>query len=582
MPDTEPDDGGWPAWGRADSRHGDSGDAVHDHRERALIQRAEQMQGSHDEDDAVDRLRLDYDTTPYVSDAFPQSAPGHLGAIAHVFGLATPDTSTARVLEIGCAAGGNLIPFAATHPRARVVGVDLSQVQIDHGRRMVEALGLDNVELFAGDIAGMDLNSLGQFDFVIAHGVYSWVPETVQDAILSAFRRLLAPEGVAYLSYNVYPGWKAKEVMRDAMMLASGASSTPDAKVRDARRMVDFLEEVAPSDGVLARVLAEFKARDEGFGDPYLLHDELETFNAPCYFYEMVGRAGQHGLGYLAEAHPQMMFPSNHGPKVAEYLHEKCGGVQVLVEQYLDFAANRTFRETLLVHAERASQIRYAPDPSRFARLHFAAWTPAVDGQTRMDHSRQEYEVADGATLFTNDPGLKATLEALNDRWPWTLSRDELVNAVRERLESAGFTPSVDLADHVDNLLGVLIVQGHARYRLNPVLPDAVPAGALRLDEPIRRMAKLTRGDGGASIFNLWHEPLMPSAVDRRLLPLLDGTRDRDALLEALLAIHGEDPIPVECDGTPVVGAAEVRSALERHVDTLPERLAELKLLRVA
>jgi SAM-dependent methyltransferase len=547
--------------------------------EQALTQPTDQVQGT---DDAVDRLRADYDSTPYTSDAFPQSAPGQLAAIAHVFGLTTAEVPTARVLEIGCAAGGNLIPFAATHPQARVVGIDLSQVQIDQGRTRVADLGLDNVELIAGDVARMDLATLGSFDFIIAHGVYSWVPENVQDAILSAFRLLLAPEGVAYVSYNVYPGWKAKETMRDAMLLASGASATPEQKVRDAREMVDFLEEVAPSGGVLARVVAEFKARDEGFGDSYLLHDELEAFNAPCYFYEMVGRAGAHGLTYLAEAHPEMMFPSNHGPKVAEHLLAKCHGSQVLVEQYLDFVANRTFRETLLVHAERAPQIHYQPDPSRYGRLHFAAWTPVVDGPTRMDHSRQEYEVADGATLFTNDPGLKATLEALNARWPWTLSRQELVDDVHARLVSAGFTPRANLPAEVDNLIGVLIVQGHARYRLDPVLPEPDPPHApLRLDEPLRRMAELSRGYGDASIFNLWHEALILWPVDRHLLPLLDGTLDRDALVEAILAIDNADPIRIERDGQQVFGEEARHDALVEAVDTLPQRLAEMKLLRV-
>src|SRR4029077_18165109 len=76
----------------------------------------------------------------------------------------------------------------------------------------------------------------GNFDFIIAHGVFSWVPAEVQEALLSTFRRLLAPEGVAYMSYNVYPGWKAKEIVRDAMLLASGDSVTPEEKVREARR----------------------------------------------------------------------------------------------------------------------------------------------------------------------------------------------------------------------------------------------------------------------------------------------------------------------------------------------------------
>ena len=101
----------------------------------------------------IEGLRADYDTTPYTSDAFPQSAPGRLAAIAHVFGLDTPDLATARVLEIGCASAGNLIPFAAMYPRARVVGVDLSEVQIAHGRARAAALGVENLELIAADLA---------------------------------------------------------------------------------------------------------------------------------------------------------------------------------------------------------------------------------------------------------------------------------------------------------------------------------------------------------------------------------------------------------------------------------------------
>src|ERR1700739_2942402 len=143
--------------------------------EHALSQSADQAHPTSDVDDAVSRLRADYDMTPYTSSSFPQSAPGQLAAIAYLFGLDTPEVATARVLEIGCAAGGNLIPFAAAHPQARVVGIDLSQVQIDHGRTRVRALGLDNLQLLVGDIARVNLAELGEFDFVIAHGVYSWV-----------------------------------------------------------------------------------------------------------------------------------------------------------------------------------------------------------------------------------------------------------------------------------------------------------------------------------------------------------------------------------------------------------------------
>ncbi|MBV8967021.1 MAG: class I SAM-dependent methyltransferase [Mycobacteriaceae bacterium] len=527
----------------------------------------------------MSRLRADYDMTPYISNSFPQSAPGRLAAIAYLFGLDTPEVATSRVLEIGCAAGGNLIPFAAAHPSARVVGIDLSQVQIDQGRARAESLGLDNLQLLAGDIARMNLAELGQFDFVIAHGVYSWVPPEVQDALMSAFQTLLAPDGVAYVSYNVYPGWKSKEILRDAMLLASDGSVTPEEKVRKARRMIDFLEEGTAPDSSLAKVVADSRAHALGFGDSYLLHDELETFNDPCYFSEMLEHASENGLAFLAEAYPEKMIPANYRPKVAEYVHDMCGGDQLLVEQYLDFVADRTFRETLLVHSERAPQIRYTPPRSRYRRLHIAAHMPPGAEPTRLDHSRQEYPYPDGATLFTNDPGIKAALDALTARWPATLSWHELVTQVQTRLVSAGFAHRDNLGDHIDGLLEVLILQGQARFRLEPVVLE-VAQEPLRLDETARRMAELTRTEANASTFNLWHETVPLSTVDRHLLPLLDGSRDRMALVQALLAVDGDDAIHIERDGRPLSGEAERRVALTEYVDTLPQRLAEMMLLR--
>jgi SAM-dependent methyltransferase len=207
---------------------------------------------------------------------FPQSAPGHLAAIAHLFGLEVPDVSTARVLEIGCSAGGNLIPFAAWHPEARAVGIDLSQVQIDQGRRRVAALGLRNVELFQADIAQIDPAALGTFDLVVCHGVYSRVPEHVQQAILSAFRAALAPDGIGYHSYNVYPCWKAREIVRDAMLLRGGAMTSPQEKVSYARGMIDFLEEVAPADSVLAKALSDYRA--QGNLTDHYLHEDMKSW----------------------------------------------------------------------------------------------------------------------------------------------------------------------------------------------------------------------------------------------------------------------------------------------------------------
>jgi hypothetical protein len=470
--------------------------------------------------------------------------------------LDAPDVAHSSVLEIGCAAAGNLIPFAAEHPLARTVGIDLSEVHIDQGRRRVRALGLDNIELIQSDIAHVDLAALGQFDFIICHGVYSWVPDEVQEAILTACGQLLCPDGVAYVGYNTYPGWKAKEIVRDAMLLSVSASTTIDEKVRRARGMVDFLQKVAEPDSVLAKALNDYQLMAATAGDYYLLHEELEIFNTPCYFRDFVDRARAHGLDYLAEAQPEYTFAHNYGATVVDHLLDYADD-QVLLEQHLDFVVNRHFRQTLLVRAERAPRISRTLVRTRCRRMHFAASLP--------HHA-------------THDPALNAAIDALTDRWPWTLSWQELVDATRARLACVDIEPAPDIEARIDGLLECLIIQGQARYRLDPVLPE-LARWPVRLNEAARRMAELTREDTDAFVFNHWHELLPLSAVDRYLLPLLDGRRDRQALLEALMNVVDQGLIRIDRDDGQTLDEEGIRDVLTQQIDALPQRLTEMKLM---
>jgi SAM-dependent methyltransferase len=524
-----------------------------------------------------DELLAAYEAAPYESYAHPQSAPGHLAALAWVFGLDAPRVSTARVLELGCASGGNLLPFAAAHPRSEAVGIDLSPVQIEQGRSRIRELGLDNIELVEGDIGHLDAAALGRFDYVIAHGVYSWVPDDVQEAMLAACRRLLAPSGIAYLSYNVYPGWKAKEIVRDAMLLGIAQGAGPEEQVRHARDMVDFLQKVAHPDTVLARALADYQAMAAQTDDYYLLHEELEVINSPCYFRDMAARAHAHGLEYLAEARPEFMFVQNYGSIVSDRLSNGYARDRVLLEQHLDFVVNRRFRETLFVRAERAPHISYRLQRSRFERLHFASWTPPLAGETTLDSEKQPFGHA-AMSFVVQDAGIKAAVDALNARWPWTLTRADLLATVRGRLAAADIDEQSDLDGRIDSLLELLIVQGHARIRLEAVSPLA--AGVpIQLAPEIRRMVRLAGADGESFVFNPWHEFLALSSVDRYLVPLLDGHNDRQALLDTLLDLFRNNVIHIEHDGQHVLDEQAAGQLLCEHVDTLPQRLADLKLL---
>jgi methyltransferase-like protein len=248
-----------------------------------------------------------------------------------------------------------------------------------------------------------------------------------------------------------------------------------------------------------------------------------------------------------------------------------------LLEQHLDFVINGMFRQTLFVHTERRPQIRRRVNRSRFRRLHFPSWTPPLAGETPLDTSEQPYGHS-GMSFISADPAVKAALDALNARWPWTISRGQLLATVRARLTAAGIDGQGDFEGQIESLLEILIVQGHARIPLDPVAPAA--AGIpIWLTPAVRRMAAMMRDDNDAFVFNPWHEMVPLSPVDRYLIPLLDGRHDRQALLSEILDMLGQSAIRIEQDGVQVVDERAAREILAEEVDTLPQRLADLKLL---
>lgn len=157
-----------------------------------------------------------YDRVPYKSHPFRQSHPDRLAVIATLHGMSPPPIERARVLELGCASGGNLLPIADQFPEGTFLGLDLSSRQIQDGQRLIERAGLKNVELRHQDILTFDAPP-ESFDYILCHGVFSWVPDAVQRKILDICGKCLSPNGVAYVSYNTYPGWHMRGMVRDIM-----------------------------------------------------------------------------------------------------------------------------------------------------------------------------------------------------------------------------------------------------------------------------------------------------------------------------------------------------------------------------
>src|SRR5216683_3356410 len=294
-------------------------------------------------------LSTGYDVVPYPSFSHPLSHPDHLSTLATLFGMEPAPVDRCRVLEIGCASGGNLIPMAVGLPGSEFIGIDLSERQVVAGQAVVEDLGLKNIDL--RHLSLLDVApDLGRFDYVIAHGVYSWVPAPVRDKLLFICREQLTPNGITYVSYNTYPGWHTRGVVRDMMRYHTRRLDDPKTVVDQARALLTFLAKSVPVEGGVygAMIRQEENAlRDKSAAS--LLHDELEEVNEPVYFHQFIGEAERAGLQFLCEADVSSTFGLQLPPGVSTEL-AKMGNDPLVQEQYLDFLTNRKFRQTLLCH----------------------------------------------------------------------------------------------------------------------------------------------------------------------------------------------------------------------------------------
>ncbi len=468
-------------------------------------------------------LWTSYEQFPYESLPFAQTHPERIAALARLFGLAAAPVERARVLEIGCAAGGNIVPLAATLPDAQFVGVDFSGVQIRDGLQLVEALGLANIRLLEMDIASFD-ESYGRFDYIVAHGVFSWVPTQVQDAILALCARQLAPQGIAYISYNALPGWGLRGAVRAAMRYQTAQFRDPATRIQQARAMLEFLAASAARDtSPYAMMLRAEAEHVRSRRDYYIFHEYLEEVNDPLYFHEFVERAGRHGLRYLAEADFSRMFTHDLAPEAAQALARIAPDL-VKREQFLDFLRNSTFRQTLLVHEEARPERKIAP--WRMAQLFVGSRLRPTQDPVPLDtDAPAEFRVPAGGTFTAHARVAKAALVVLSEHWPAWIGFEALC-------ATAGARARLEVTDeHRGHLAATLLnVFAAGMAELHSVPPPFVlTPGAQPTVSPLVRV----QAARGPNVTNLRHEPLDMAESARQFLARADGSRSRQALAQA-------------------------------------------------
>lgn len=524
-----------------------------------------------------------YDKQVYTSNAFHFSSPGHLRAAAHLWGLDSVPLENARVLELGCAGGGNLLPFAIAYPNAHVVGVDLSSVQVEQGKEVVQALGLKNLHLHAMSLTDIT-KEFGQFDYIIAHGVFSWIPPEVREAMLRVVRDNLSPDGIGYISYNTYPGWKAGDIVRDAMLLHSHNATTDDDKLASAKAVLNLLSEGISSSNALAPSLRAAVTQLRKHSDYYIAHEYLEIFNNPCYLLEFVNLADQHGLTHVGDADPHLEMSVTYSQNVQ--LHHSLialGQPRAMRQQYLDFAVGRNFRKSLLVHNERGNQIMGSPDMGRLSDLRWASYFTPFEPDTKLPKGQKAFRNHRNNPLYSNDAVVLATINALTDAWPRSLSFDELHNAISTSLPSAQDDTARRTA--LQNALQTLFRLNTLRYTLEASpydqdtdTPSHNPAllGTAHLLYERRKDPSF-----GVGLHNLWHETINIQLKDAEafLMPYINGEHTRKQLATLLRDALTQGTVPAT-DGKSLKGQRNLDATADKMVGKLLDLLKRNGLLK--
>ncbi|HET9955239.1 MAG TPA: class I SAM-dependent methyltransferase [Polyangiaceae bacterium] len=502
-----------------------------------------------------------YDEVPYQSHPFLRSHPRWLATIGAVFGMTAPAPDRARVLELGCASGGNLIPMAESLPDSQCVGVDLSSRQIQDGQRFRQASGLSNVELKQASILDID-ESYGQFDYIICHGVYSWVPRNVQQRILEICGKLLTPQGLAYVSYNTLPGWGMLGVLRDMMRFHASRFTEPSRQIAQSKALLNVLAKLVPSeDNPYGMLLKQSSQKLRDAADWYIYHEHLEENNDPVYFHEFVTRAGMAGLQFLGEADLLSMLTNRLPPEVQAALKEVSTNI-VHSEQYVDFFRNRTFRETIL--CRRSVALNRVIDAEKIKPLSFAT---DLEAQASPVDVRNPGEVTFSApqrpSVGVSDPIFKAALVALRAAWPRYVPVLELQAQVRGRLELAPASEQ-NTREFIDRLW--------SWYTNHLVQMTSTPVHCANSASERPVASAVARGQlslGRTLLTDLLHRPVRLSAFEAAVLQRLDGSHDRAALSQALAGNRAVQELL----------AKEGRS-LDASVQTALNRFAGLALLK--
>ena len=505
--------------------------------------------------------RLGYPGQPYL-----YTHPARLSGLSALAGGPTPLVENARILELGCGDGINLLSLAAQLPGAIAIGIDGSEEAISKARRHAQHLRLDTVEFIEADLATYTTDMT--FDYIIAHGVYSWVEEPIRRKILNLISTALAPEGLAYVSYNITPGWHLRNIVRDAMLFGTPQDAAPTYQIKRATEITRDLAGAIPQTLLHGRV---FKTFAEHLGDtsaPLLFHDFLAPENHPISHAQFSTECQRYGLSWLMESAASDI----RHPELPEALLTWIGThrSESTQQALLDHAYGRDFRRSILVHSS-VKAARPSSLSSVLRQMHVALRAPAPEPIDIRQGVGLTLPTPRGQRTFT-ETHEKGLIAALGASFPASRPVSTLALLVNELC--GPFSEEYFTVDALTELLITL-----AEREMLDILTEARKAPSPNYGRPrTYRVAAYELRRHTHRVTTRFHEQVSLDPLDHYLLQQCDGS-PIEQLIEAAVdkLLTGEIPL------LPQSIRAQVDPTLEERLGSLVtdrvERLGEVGLL---
>jgi len=488
--------------------------------------------------------RIPYDAIPYIGAIAPNTSPAHM-AICLLWHQRSHDQSQQHhFTELGCGDATNLLPLAFYNPASTFTGIDSSQAELGRARLGAECLGLENIQFILKDVRDLGPADLAPSDYVIAHGLYSWVPADAREAILAYCGDSLKPNGLAYISYNAQPGWAIRGLVREALMRDRTVREAPvEEKARRAIALAGRLIEDLPSQDYAHAVLLAEELERVRDGKPfYVFHEYLAEVNEGFWLRDFVEDARRHALDYVCGA--QFCRWEGHVPSELRAALAQRDLDYVEQEEAADLLGDRYFRASILCRgdARRSDTTHQEILEEVYIATSLGAVSDPFDLREGVVEQFEGQGIAgkEPPTITIDASITKAAVVLLSAQWPFGLLLDALCAKATEMLTTNGCEVLACVRLQLGNDLCTLFEAGQVDFRLwEPAHQAEI------LEYPQAHALARFEAEHREALTTPYHLPIPFEPGAMAFVRDLDGSRSREELRQAFGAELVDQTLPI-------------------------------------